>query len=98
MARLEQNTTAERHRRMKTTPPRARRLAATASLVACAGGLAALGVSEQAPWLFGGLSTLTLAAAVGLGQPSIVRQVLARGVAWAVLGPTLLASVLSYIF
>jgi len=71
----------------------ARLLAAKASLVASAGGVAALGIARSEPWwlYLGGSAALALAA-VGLGRRSVVAQVLARGTAWALCAPSLLAT------
>ena len=77
---------------------RARSFAATVSLLAAAGGLVGVAVHESQPWLFGGMSALAVLAAAGMSRRSVVAQILARGAAWTLFGPSALGAVVSLVF
>ena len=75
----------------------ARRLGASAALVATAGGLAAIAVHDM-HWIEWGLLAFSGAvglAGVGLARRSMTAQVLSRGMAWTVLAPSVLVTIFS---
>jgi hypothetical protein len=76
---------------------RARRLGASASLLAGAGSLGWVAVREALsgwtdPYLFGFIG-LVVAAGVGLSRRSLVAQVFSRGLAWLMFVPTAMVTV-----
>lgn len=71
-----------------------RRLAASATLVATGGGIAAVAV-HNVHWGLLACAGVVGAAGVGLARRSMTSQVLARGAAWCVLAPTALVAAAS---